>query len=146
MQLGRELPAPNRWSDVFRFSIRDEGQPTARLDFPQAGLSEYRARRSGPGEVKLTTPAGGEPYDVVVGGPGEVMDHNGLELAFRDTRRPRGGRSSRGRSGGHAAGGRAPRPTQPTPAAPGPSYDPNGPTTTIPSAPSAQPAPKDEWL
>ena len=146
MQLGRELPAPNRWSDVFRFSIRDEGQPTARLDFPQAGLSEYRARRSGPGEVKLTTPAGGEPYDVVVGGPGEVMDHNGLELAFRDTRRPKGGRSSRGRSGGRAAGGRAPRPTQPTPAAPGPSYDPNGPTTTIPSSPSAQPAPKDEWL
>ena len=109
-QLGRELPAPNRWSDAFRFIIRDETEPTVRLDFPQAGFSEYRVRRSGPGEVKLMTPAGGEPYDVVVGGPGEIMEHNGLELAFRDTRRPRGGRAGWG--GGRGSGRSGPQPAR----------------------------------
>jgi hypothetical protein len=136
-QLGGELKAPNRWSDVFRFVIRDETEPTARLDFPQSGLSEYRVRRSGPSEVKLMTPAGGEPYDVVVGGPGETMDHNGLELAFRDTRRPRSGRG-----GGRGPGRRTPAP-QPTPQSPTPQpYDADV-TRTIPSAPSV---PRDEWL
>lgn len=137
VQLGRELPAPNRWSDAFRFIIRDEAEPTARLDFPQTGFSEYRVKRSGPGEVKLMTPAGGEPYDVVVGGPGETMDHNGLELAFRDTRRARAGRGGGGgRAGVHRPSGRAP--TLPTSQASGP----NG-SSAIPTAPSA---PKDEWL
>jgi hypothetical protein len=145
-QLGKELPAPNRWSDLFRFIIRDEAEPTARLDFPQAGIPEYQVKRSGSGEVKLTTPAGGEPYDVVVGGPGEVMDHNGLELAFRDTHHLRGGR---GGWGGERGGSR--RPPRPQPAAPPPAsspFDPNG-TSAIPSAPpapSAPSAPKDEWL
>ena len=141
-QLGKELAAPNRWSDLFRFIIRDEAEPTARLDFPQAGIPEYHVRRSGPGEVKLTTPAGGEPYDVVVGGPGETMDHNGLELAFRDTHRLRGGRG-----GGRGASRRpsSPRPTPPPPSSP---FDANG-TSAIPSAPpapSVPSAPKDEWL
>jgi hypothetical protein len=139
-QLGREFPAPNRWSDAFRFIIRDEEEPTARLDFPQAGFAEYRVKRSGPGEVKLMTPAGGEPYDVVVGGSGETMDHNGLELAFRDTRPSRGGRAGRG--GGRGPGGRVPRPR---PAPPSPTPQPLDPsvTSTTPSVPSA---PKDEWL
>jgi von Willebrand factor type A domain len=133
-QLGRELLAPNRWSDVFRFMIRDEAEPTARLDFPQPGFSEYQVRRSGPNEVKLMTPAGGEPYDVVVGGPGETMDHNGLELAFRDTRRPRGGWG-----GGHGSGGSIPSPRRaPTP-------EPLGPSTTG-SGPSGPQPPNDEWL
>jgi hypothetical protein len=134
-QQGREFSAPARWSDVFRFSIRDETEPTAHLDFPQAGISEYQVRRSRPGEVKLMTPAGGEPYDVVVGGPGETMDHNGLELAFRDIHRLRGGRGGSG--GRRDAGRRTPKP-EPTPPSSGP-----GPMSTIPSAP---PAPKDEWL
>ena len=143
-QLGRELPAPNRWSDAFRFIVRDEAEPTARLDFPQAGFSEYRVRRSGPGEVKLMAPAGGEPYDIVVGGPGELMDHNGLELAFRDTRRPQGGRSGWG-------GGRGPdrrvSSSRPAPTTSPPS-SPNG-NTTIPTASPVSPAPpaqEDEWL
>jgi hypothetical protein len=142
-QLGRELPASNRWSDVFRFIIRDEEEPTARLDFPQSPISEYRVRRSGPGEVKLWTPTGGEPYDIVVGGPGATMDHSGLELAFRDARRPR---SRRG--GGRSQGRRPPTP-QATPQPPTPqSYYPDV-TRTIPSAPAPQNAPapaKDEWL
>jgi hypothetical protein len=134
-QLGKELPAPNRWSDVFRFIIRDEAEPGARLDFPQAGFSEYRVKRAGPGEVKLMTPAGGEPYDVVISGPGEVMDHNGLELAFRDTRRPRGGRAGGGRRPpGRPKASSGSTQTQP--------LDPNL-TRTTPSAPTA---PKDEWL
>ena len=136
-QLGRELPAPNRWSDAFRFIIRDETEPTVRLDFPQAGFSEYRVRRSGPGEVKLMTPAGGEPYDVVVGGPGEIMEHNGLELAFRDSRRPRGGRAGWG--GGRGSGRSGPSRREP------PMPQPSGPNGTSPIS-SAQSAPKDEWL
>ena len=135
-QLGKELPAPNRWSDLFRFIIRDEADPTARLDFPQAGIPQYQVRRSGAGEVKLTTPAGGEPYDVVVGGPGEVMAHNGLELAFRDTHHLRGGRS-----GGRGPSRRPPSP-RPTPP-PAPSSPGQNGTSTIPST---SPASKDEWL
>lgn len=137
VQLGRELPAPSRWSDVFRFMIRDEAEPTARLDFPQTGFSEYRVRRSRPGEVKLTTPAGGEPYDVVVGGPGETMDHNGLELAFRDTRRTRAGRGGGGGRGGlHRPNG--PAPTRPVSQSSGPNGSSAIPTVSSPT--------KDEWL
>jgi hypothetical protein len=137
-QMGRELTAPNRWSDVFRFIIRDEAEPNPRLDYPAAGFSDYQARRSGPGEVKLVTPAGGEPYDVVVGGPGEVMDHNGLALAFRDTRRPKGGRSQR------APRPRPPRTTTPMPTTASPSPTPADSTSTTTTAQSAQK--KDEWL
>lgn len=130
-QLGKEFPAPGRWSDVFRFIIRDEAEPTARLDFPQSGFSEYQVRRARRGEVKLTTPAGGKPYDVVVDGPGKVMEHNGLELALRnDPRRQRGGR-------GGPAGGRVPRGRPASQSRPSGS---NGPSTV----PSAQK--KDEWL
>jgi membrane protein implicated in regulation of membrane protease activity len=130
-QLGRELVAPNRWSDVFRFMIRDETEPTARLDFPQPGFSEYQVRRSRPNEVKLMTPVGGEPYDVVVGGPAETIDHSGLELAFRDTRRPQGGGRGPGRS--------TPRPR------PAPVPEPLGPSTTGTGLPGPE-SPKDEWL
>ena len=133
-QLGAELKAPNRWSDVFRFIIREPEEPSARLDFPQPGFSEYQVRRSGPGEVKLMTPAGGEPYDMVIGGPGEVVQHNRLELAFRDTRpRRRGGRGPRGRPTPR------PRATVPPPA----THSAETNVATTPPAPSAQ---KDEWL
>ena len=47
-QLGAELRAPGRWSDVFRFIIRDEAEPTARLDQPLRRISEYMSRRPGP--------------------------------------------------------------------------------------------------
>jgi hypothetical protein len=94
-QMGRELKAPNRWSDSFSFIVRDEFRPTARLDYPPRGsLSLYIVRRSGPGMARLTTPTG-DRYELVVGGPGEHMDHNGLELAFRDMRRPRAEGSGR---------------------------------------------------
>ena len=153
-QLGREFPAPNRWADVFPFIIRDEAEKTARLDFPQAGIPEYQVRRSSSNEVKLTTPAGGEPYDVVVGGAGEVMDHNGLELAFRDTRRLRGNwGGGRGPSSRRAPSSRptpsptsqppVPQPPAPQPPAPAPQpFGGNG-SSTIPSG---SPASEDEWL
>jgi hypothetical protein len=86
--MGRYLQAPDRWSDAFYFSIRDEFEPTARLDYPVAGRPIYRARRSRSGDVTVMTPAG-ELYDIIVGGPGEYLNHNGLQLAFRDMRRPR---------------------------------------------------------
>jgi von Willebrand factor type A domain len=140
-QLGAELRAPSKWSDSFRFIVRDEGEPTVRLDYPQPGFSLYTVRRSGNGEVTLVTPAGERYEHVVVGGPGEHMERGGLELAFRDKSRPRAaGRPARAARPQDSQGGRgAPVPGQ-QPSAPQP-YDQNG-TRTIPS-PSA---PKDEWL
>jgi hypothetical protein len=140
-QQGAELRAPSKWSDSFRFIVRDEDQPTARLDYPQPGFSLYTVRRSGRGEVTLVTPAGERYEHVVVGGPGEHMERSGLELAFRDKSRPRAaGRPARAARPQDSQGGRgAPVPGQ-QPTAPQP-YDQNG-TRTIPS-PSA---PKDEWL
>ena len=90
------------------------------------------------------TPAGGEPYDVVVGGPGELLEHNGLELAFRDTPPPAGrpggwrwrARLRPERPAGpsaDAARGAAPCRSRPARTGPAPSH----------RAPSA---PKDEWL
>lgn len=129
-ELGRPLQAPSRWDDTFRFIVRDEDEPTARLDFPQSGYPVYLIKRSRPGEITLMTPASAEPYEVVVGGPGAVMEHNGLELAFRDIRRRR-------------TTGAAPRPrprqTSSTPSAA--SSDAN---STIPSGRPAQNY--DEWL
>lgn len=93
-QMGIELRAPSRSSDTFRFIIRDEAESIARLDFPQGGFPTYRVKRSRTGEVRVTAPAG-EAYDVVVGGPGKVLDHNGLELAFRDSRMQGGGADGR---------------------------------------------------
>lgn len=90
-QMGAELKAPSKWAEAFRFTIRDEDQKTARLDFPRPGLSAYTVKRGANGEVRLMAPTG-ERYDVVVGGPGETLEDNGLELAFRDTRRRRSSR------------------------------------------------------
>ena len=141
-QLGAELRAPSKWSDSFRFIVRDESEPTARLDYPQPGFSLYTVRRSGNGEVTLLTPAGERYEHVVVGGPGEPLEHSGLELAFRDKRRPgaagrpaRPARSQNGQRGQRGQSGRGGQEPAPQP------HDQNG-TRTIPS-PSA---PKDEWL
>jgi len=131
-ELGRPFKAPDRWADTFRFIIRDEHEPTARLDFPQTGFSVYLVKRSRPGEVKLMTPGRPEPYDVVVGGPGEVMEHNGLRLSFRDTRRKRVSRGAPGTV-------RRPRPEAVAPRPSGGS--PNG---AVPSGTST--SKKDEWL
>lgn len=101
-QMGAELKAPGKWADTFRFIIRDEEQQTARLDYPQPGFSAFTVKRAANGQVRMITP-GGERYDVVVGGPGEVME-SGLELAFRDLRRRRVTPRPEGRPGGTAAG------------------------------------------
>jgi hypothetical protein len=142
-----ELKAPGRWSDSFRFVIRDETEPTARLDYNQPGFAQYTVRRSrSAGEVTLLTPLGGQPYDVVVGGPGVLLEHNGLELAFRDARRrARGGVPRRPAAG-------KPRPAQPAQGQPGPLGQPplqghppgREPLSTQPIA--HNPPPKDEWL
>jgi hypothetical protein len=106
-QAGIELKAPGKWSDTFRFIIRDEEEPAARLDYPQSGFGVYTVRRAGNGQVTLITSAGERYDDVVVGGPGEHLGHNGLELAFRDTRRrPGTQRTSTGRSGSTGRTGR----------------------------------------
>ena len=136
-QLGRELPAPNRYSDTFHFIIRDEAEPAARLDFPRPGFPAYRVKRSGIGEVKLMAPADGEMYVLVIGGPGEPVGHNGLELAFRDTRRLRSAGGAR--VDGRSSYGHSPTPRPASSASTPQSSDPSA--TTAPSAPT-----KDEWL
>jgi hypothetical protein len=161
--LGGELKAPSKWSDTFPFTIRDRLDPVGLggqvglgdgftlgagglqadpwLAFWEPGLPQYIARRSKVGgEVRLTTPAGHEPYDVVIGGPGVYMDHNGLELAFRDTRRPRGTHRPA-----------VPRTTPPrdgTTQVPGPAGYPASAeqTQTINYPQATQPNARDEWL
>jgi von Willebrand factor type A domain len=87
-ELGAPLRAPQKWSDTFTFIIHDEGGRDPRLDWPQPGVPVYRVKRSGNGMVRLLTPTN-DSYDIVVGSPGERLEHNGLELAFRDRRRAR---------------------------------------------------------
>ncbi len=106
-KMGADLKAPGKWAETFRFIIRDEDQPSARLDYPQPGLPAYTARRAGNGEVRVVTPSG-ERFEVVIGGPGEHLEGSQLELAFRDGRKRRGPQprpASRGRGSpaGHFA-------------------------------------------
>lgn len=83
-QVGTELKAPSKRAATFRFVIRDEGEPTARLDYPRPEDSAYSARRDRVGQVKVVTPAD-EQYDVTVGSSGEPLP-SGLQLAFRDAK------------------------------------------------------------
>ena len=83
-RVGAELKAPSKWAETFRFVIRDEGEPTARLDYPRPEDSAYSARRGRGGQVKVVTPTG-EQFDITVGGSGEPLP-SGLQLAFRDTK------------------------------------------------------------
>ncbi len=55
--------------------------------------------------VRLMAP-NGDGYDIVVGSAGERLEHNGLELAFRDRRRARA-RGGGGRTHDPAAARRA---------------------------------------
>ncbi len=95
-RVGEELKAPSKQAETFRFVIRDEGEPTERLDFPKPEDTAYAARRGRVGQVKVRTPAG-EEYDITVGGSGEPLP-SGLQLAFRDAKYT--GRTSRAGANG----------------------------------------------
>ena len=86
-QRGNPLRPPGTWSDTFSFVIRDEDNKHARLELPQPGAGDptYVAKRGGPGQVRVWTPAGQE-HEVTVGSAGELLQ-NGLRLAFRDTKK-----------------------------------------------------------
>jgi hypothetical protein len=84
-----ELAAPSRWNDSFRFAIRDPDERAPRLDYEESGLPLYSVRRSGNREVTLTTPAGTEYEDIVLGGPAVSVGGTKLQLALvEDRRRP----------------------------------------------------------
>jgi len=129
-RVGAELKAPGKRAETFRFVIRDEGEPTERLDYPRPEDSVYTARRGRPGQVNVATPAA-EHYDIAVGGSGEPLP-SGLQLVFRDARHapPRFRPSPDGRG---TPTGRSAR----QPADPG--------RETAPSPPSPSSAP-DPWL
>lgn len=112
-ELGEPLRAPQKWSDTFTFIIHNEAGPDARLDWPQPGVPVYQVKRSRNGMVRLLAP-NGDRYDIVVGSAGERLEHNGLELAFRDRRR------ARARGGG----GRTPQPQRVPPVPPVHAQDP----------------------
>jgi hypothetical protein len=99
-ELGAPLRAPQKWSDTFTFIIHDEGGPDPRLDWPQPGVPVYLVRRTSHGMVRLLTPNNNDSYDIVVGSAGERLEHNGLELAFRDRRTRRGSSGPTGKRSG----------------------------------------------
>ncbi|MGO9780146.1 MAG: vWA domain-containing protein [Streptosporangiaceae bacterium] len=82
-----ELPAKSRPSDSFRFVIQDLDERAPRLDYEESGLPPYTIRRSGNREVTLTTPAGVEHEDVVLGQDAVPVPGTKLQLAFDDDRR-----------------------------------------------------------
>jgi hypothetical protein len=125
-RVGAELKAPNKRAETFRFVIRDEGEPTERLDYPKPEDSVYTARRAGTGQVDVVT-AAGERYRVTIGGSGEPLP-SGLQLAFRDVRKAPSRRTPR-LNGDRASAHR--RPPAPEPADQGP---------------VAAPSPPDPWL
>ncbi len=129
---GADLKAPNKQADTFRFVIRDEDSPEARLDYPSRSDDRpYAARRGRPGQVDVITPVH-ERYEITIGGSGEPLP-SGLQLAFRDTRN-----ASRGRPAspnGNRGAARKPVPQ---------SADPGRAATAPSTPPPAQPP--DIWL
>jgi len=132
-----QLKAPGKRAETFRFVIRDEGEPTERLDYPKPEDTAYAARRGRVGQVRVRTPAG-EDYEIDVGGHGEPLP-SGLQLAFRDAKYavPRSRSSANGaRSSTNGSPARANGDTTIDPAP-----TPTGPGRGEPPAP-----PDDPWL
>ena len=86
-RVGAELRAPSKWSDEFRFVIRDADGQYPRLDNPRPDDRAYVARREANGKVRVRTPQG-EKYEISLGDQGEALD-NGMLLSFRDSQRRR---------------------------------------------------------
>ncbi|QXJ21192.1 VWA domain-containing protein [Actinomadura graeca] len=132
---GRELrPQRGRWSDEFRFVIRDAGSNPL-LDHPAPGEEALVARRAGDGRVMVRRPEGTE-FQVALGAESEDVA-GGSRLVFERV------------ASGHAPGGllgrlfRRGRP-------PGPPPRPSGAGVTTPDAPAAPDPvpsdPSDDWL
>lgn len=85
--LSCELKAPRRWSDEFRFTIRDPDHSGARIEHPRSDDLPYVVRRSGRNRVSVRTPDG-ERMNLAVGGSPEPLPAwPEVLLAFRDERR-----------------------------------------------------------
>lgn len=81
-----ELSARSRAADSFLFVIQDpEGR--ALLNYEDPRLAPYIVRRSGNREVTLTTPAGAQYENVVLGQDAVPVAGTKLQLAFDDDRR-----------------------------------------------------------
>ena len=152
---GNPLRPSGKWSDSFPFAILDEDNAHARLGAytPGSGDPVYTARRNGPGQVRVWTPAG-EQLDITVGSNGEQLD-NGLRLSFRDTRKRQAGWPVAGFSSPRRSSAAKARPAQPAsqPAArPEPQADDdlyaqyNTPTYPVPQAPAQPSKVDDEWF
>jgi hypothetical protein len=88
--VGPELKAPGRWSDTFRFVIRNDPVDGARLDTPKTGDRPFSAKRKlargRRTDLISVITDNGEKHDLGVGTSNLGLD-NGLLLAFRDKRR-----------------------------------------------------------
>ncbi|GAA1985938.1 hypothetical protein GCM10009799_09250 [Nocardiopsis rhodophaea] len=86
-RVGPELRAPSRWSDTFKFTVREPEGPgqEPRLDTPDRGAACYIAFRTPPDSVRIRTPHD-QTRTVKIGGSGTQLS-DGLLLAFRDERR-----------------------------------------------------------
>ena len=130
-----ELPAKIRAGDSFRFVIQDPEERAPRLDYEQSGLPPYIVKRSGNREVTVTTPAGAQYEDVVLGQDAVPVAGTKLHLAFDDDRR-------RPKPWWTAGAERGPRRRKkPRPQAP-PSFETPGPSPLgTPGQPPSSPAP-----
>ncbi|WP_170991134.1 vWA domain-containing protein [Herbidospora galbida] len=83
--LGTELVAPSRWSDVFRFTVRDVGADHPLLAGYDAAQGDelYTAVRDGDGAVQLQVP--GEERRLLPFGEESRPIPGGYRLSFRDT-------------------------------------------------------------
>lgn len=132
-RVGAELKAPGKRAETFRFVIRDEGEPTERLDYPRPEDSAYEARRGRAGQVTVVTPTR-EQYDITVGGSGEPLP-SGLQIAFRDIRHT----APRPRLSPNGDGVPARKLAQQ-------SAEPRQGAAPSPPLPPSAPAPQDPWL
>jgi hypothetical protein len=138
-QKGKPLRPLGNWSNTFTFTIRDEDNEHARLELPQPGTGDptYVAKRGGPGEVRVWTPAG-QQHDIIAGSAGELLP-NGLRLSFRDARKRRSGRSVPGLPG-PGRKKKSPAVARPQPAVTPPADDWGSPypSSQLPTQPAAQ--------
>jgi hypothetical protein len=141
-----ELQASSRAGDSFRFVIQDPDGRSPRLDYEQPGLAPYIVKRSGHREVTLTTPAGQQHEDVVLGQDTVPVEGTKLSLTFDDSRRPKPRWVAGADRGPRRRRKKRPQaPSNRTPGQPLPDLAPGAQQSAEPAEPSSQGPASELW-